>query len=288
MPFFDSNDGSRLFFTDWGAGDDAVVLVHAWALNSDMWNYQIPALVDAGYRVLTFDRRGHGRSDRPGRGYDMDTLADDLAALIEHLDLRGITVVGHSMGAAEVVRFVTRHGSSRVDRIVLSAPTTPMLLKTADNPAGIDPAVLAASRQLMMRDLGSWVEAGTSGYWGTPAIEAEVSAAMTDWTKRAILDTPLPIALATSAAFATADFRAELATITVPALVIHGDADQSAPVDLTGRPSAALLPNSRLVVFEGAGHGLYFSQGERYNAELVNFIRSTSSPRAAATAASMA
>src|SRR4051812_33881948 len=283
MPYFETNDGTQLFFTDWGAGQP-VVLVHAWALNSDMWNAQIPAFTDAGYRCITFARRGHGRSARPADCYDLNTLADDLAAVIDRLDLAGVTLVGHSMGAAEVVRYLTRHGDGAADRIVLSAGTLPMLMKTADNPEGIDPSFLAAGRALMTRDVGAWIEASAAGYWGIDTVEAQVSAAMTDWTKRTIIDTPLPVLLATSAAFATADQRPELAALAVPTLVIHGDADQSAPIDLTGRRTAALVPGCRFVVMEGAGHGLYFSQADRYNAELLAFVSATTTATTGAAA----
>ncbi|WP_285780851.1 alpha/beta hydrolase, partial [Microtetraspora sp. NBRC 13810] len=251
-------------------GGRTFVFAHAWALNSGMWHYQIPELLAAGSRCVVFDRRGHGRSDLPGRGYGLDRLADDLADLLDHLDLRDVVLVGHSLGAAEVVRHLSRRGEERVAGVVLSAPTTPCLLRTDDNADGpVAAADFAALQQVMRRDMGAFV-AGTShaDYFG-PAYE--VSAGLGDWTHRQFFDTPLQVLLSTQEAFITADQRQELAEIRIPALVIQGDADRSAPIELTGRRTHALLPDARLVVLEGAGHGLYMSDPGRYNAELLRF-----------------
>ena len=157
MPYITTAEQVSLFYTDY-PGREPVVFAHAWGLTGDMWNYQLPDLMAAGLRCITYDRRGHGRSDRPGTGYDMDTLADDLGALIARLDLSGITLNGHSMGAAEVVRYVTRHGAGRIDRIVLTGTVTPMLLQRADNPDGIPAGAAAQARVVMTRDIGDWME----------------------------------------------------------------------------------------------------------------------------------
>src|SRR3954452_16119767 len=203
MPLIPTSDHTNLFVTEWGDGSP-VVLVHAWALNSNMWVQQIPALVDAGYRCIAFDRRGHGRSDAPANGYDLDTLADDLAALVTALDLRGVTLVAHSLGAAEAVRYVSRHHDGRVDRLVLSAPITPMLRKSADNPNGVDGALLDASRAAMQADIGTWVEANADPYFG---VGRSVSSLVMEWTKRQFIDTPLPVLLATQRTMAGIDVR---------------------------------------------------------------------------------
>jgi pimeloyl-ACP methyl ester carboxylesterase len=268
MPFIEATGGTALFVTDWGAGRP-VVLVHAWGLNSGMWDRQVPDLVDAGHRVVTFDRRGHGRSDRPGGGYDLDTLADDLACVLDHLDLDEVTIVGHSLGAAEVVRYLTRHTQRRVAQVVLSAPVTPCLRWSDQNPGGIEGALLDASCQSLRDDVGTWVEAGTAAYFG---VGRAVSSLALDWTQRAIIDTPLPVLLATMASFTEADLRHELTMIDRPTLVLHGTADASAPFEVTGRPTAALLPEGRLIAFEGAGHGLYLADASAYNHELLRFV----------------
>ncbi len=259
-----------------------MVFAHAWALNGDMWNYQLPDLMAAGYRCITHDRRGHGRSDRPPTGYDLDTLADDLAAVIDGLDLSDITLIGHSMGSAEVVRYLTRHGAARVARVVLSGTVTPMLMQAPGNPDGISADATAQLRALMLRDIGDWMEiSGKAEYFRG---EHRVSQQLMDWTLNTIAAVPLPILTQTSDAFMHADFRSELTELTVPTLLIHGSADTSMPIDLTARKAAPLIPDCRFVTIDGAGHGMYLSEAPRYNAALLDFITSTrASARAPAT-----
>lgn len=168
MPLVTTSDGCALFYSDWGdAKGRPVVLVHAWGLNSAMWNQQIPALLDAGHRCVVYDRRGHGRSDVPGSGYDLDTLADDLSCVVDHLDLADIVLVGHSMGASEVVRYMTRKGSGRVAGLALSAPTLPALCRTEDNPDGIDMALFEEAWRTMRQDIGLWLaQTSDQAYFG--------------------------------------------------------------------------------------------------------------------------
>jgi non-heme chloroperoxidase len=161
MPFVQASDRARLFYAEWGAGRP-VVFANGNGMPGDMWNYQRDDLAAAGFRCITYDRRGHGRSDRPASDYAMDTLADDLASLIEGTGVAGAVLVGHSVGAAEVVRYLTRHGSARVSGIVLSAPTTPSVLKSGDSPGGLDPESLEASWGLLRRDAGTWLAALTN------------------------------------------------------------------------------------------------------------------------------
>jgi non-heme chloroperoxidase len=273
MPFVEASDRARLFYAEWGAGR-AVVFANGFGLPGDMWNYQRDDLADAGFRCITYDRRGHGRSERPASGYDMNTLADDLGSLIQGLDLTNAVLVGHSMGAAEVIRYLTRHGTARVSGIVLSAPTTPSLLKSDDRPGGLDPESLEASLDLLRRDAGTWLATSISSgpsYWG---VNHHVSQLVSDWTRRQLIDTPPSVLIETSRALAYADFGAELRQISVPVLVIHGDADGSSVLELTGRPTAAMIPDARLVVIHDAGHGLYVSEQAQYNAELIKFFAS--------------
>jgi pimeloyl-ACP methyl ester carboxylesterase len=281
MPYIQTAEQFSLFYTDY-PGDEPVVFAHAWALNSDMWSYQLTDLMTAGFRCITYDRRGHGRSDRPPTGYDIDTLADDLAAVIEGLDLSNITLIGHSMGTGEVVRYLARHGAGRVARVVLSGTVTPMLLQGPDNPDGIPEDAAVQSRAVMLRDIGDWMEiSGKAEYFSG---EHQVSQQLIDWTLNTIAAVPLPILTQTSDAFLRADFRAELAELTIPTLLIHGTADASMPIDLTARKTAALVPNCCVVTIDGAGHGLYVSESRRYNAALLEFITSTrASARATAT-----
>ena len=218
MPYITTAERVSLFYTDY-PGRDPVVFAHAWALTGDMWSYQLPDLLAAGLRCITYDRRGHGRSDRPGSGYDIDTLADDLGALIESLDLSDITLIGHSMGAAEVVRYVTRHGSGRIARLAPGGTVTPMLLQSADNPDGIPADVAVPSRAAMLRDIGDWMDmSGKAEYFSG---EHRVSQQLLDWTLNTIAAIPLPILTQTSDAFLHADFRSELTEPTIPTLVIQ-------------------------------------------------------------------
>jgi non-heme chloroperoxidase len=274
MPFFRASDDCDLFFSDWGDPHGRpVVFAHAWALSGDMWHQQIPDLVDAGLRGVVYDRRGHGRSDRPGPGYDLDTLASDLAALVDHLDLTDAILVGHSMGASEVVRYITNSGADRVAGLVLCAPTLPGLLRSEDNPDGIDRAVFEETWQAMRDDIGAWMDRFTNGdfneYFG---VAMPMSGDIGAWTRGQIVETPLIVALACQRSNVEADFRAELRSLDLPTLILHGDADTSAPLQLTARPTAALLPGSRLVVIEGAGHGLYASAAARCNREILQFV----------------
>jgi pimeloyl-ACP methyl ester carboxylesterase len=268
MTFIDaSTDGTRLDITDCGAGAP-VLFSHSWALNQDMWTYQLPDLLEAGLRCVTYDRRGHGRSGRAGSGYDYDTFASDLADVIESLDLHEATLVGHSAGCGDIVRYLTRFGSERVGRIALLSPVTPLLLKTDDHPDGIDGSVFEATYAALKRDLPKWCEDNAPPFFG----QTPVSAGMYDWVIRQIVDVPLYVLLNTARAFSSTDFRTELAELSVPALVVHGDLDASAPIALTGRRTAALIPDCRFEIYEGAGHGLYASEHERLNADLLRFI----------------
>jgi non-heme chloroperoxidase len=262
-------DGVGLFHRDWGSGPP-VVFVASWSLPSDSWAYQMLALSEAGCRCVAYDRRGHGRSDDPGRGFDFDTLADDLAAVMEALDLRGATLVGFSMGTGEVVRYLTRHGAGRVARIVLIGTTTPMLARAADNPDGLDLALFEAFRiGALMQDFPGWIDDSM-----VPFVTAETPPGLRNWVRDMALRTSAKALLNCNRTLTAADFRAELRSVGVPTLVIHGGQDMTCPLDLTGRPTAALVPDARLTVYEGAPHGLFLTHMARLNADLLAFTRS--------------
>ena len=270
MPFIEAADRTALFVTDWGSGPP-VVFTHAWGLRSDQWNYQVPALAAAGLRCVLYDRRGHGRSDRSAAGYDIDTLADDQAAVIEHFDLREATLICHSLGSKEGVRYLTRHGDSRIARMVLVAPVTPLLRRSADNPDGVDPALIEANYQAVAADVPKWCadfEAAGPYFGSSPG----GSQGLVDWTTRMIVDTPLHVLLETLRLNADTDTRTELQKIQLPTLIIHGDQDASAPIGLTGRKTAELIPGASLSVYPGAGHGLYASDHDALNTDLLAFI----------------
>lgn len=267
MPFIETRDRASLFYKDWGAGKP-VVFVHGWALHSDMWQYQMIHLAGQGLRCIAYDKRGHGRSSDPGRGYDYDTLADDLAALIERLNLRDVRLVSHSMGGGEIVRYLTRHGTGRIARIVLLASATPFLMKTADNADGVDKRYFDQLRAAWSKDFPKWLADNTK-----PFFVPETSPAMVEWGVRMCQQASLKALIDCNHAVTETDFRAELRKITVPALVIHGDADQSMPLALTGRKTAQLIPGSQIKVYEGAPHGLFITHLDRLNRDLLAFIK---------------
>ncbi len=267
MPYLTTADDTRLFYFDFGSGHP-VVFSHAWALNSDQFHYLVNDLVDAGHRCIGFDRRGHGRSDRPGTGMTLDGFADDLAALLHRLDLHGATLVGHSFGCSEIVRYATRHGSGRIARAMFLAPIMPLLVATDDNPDGVDRSIIEASVALLRRDVPAWCEQNAAPYFG---LKPTVSAGMAEWTTRQIVDTPLKTLVETVWIGTTTDLRSEVASFDVPTLLVHGTADASAPVDLTGRKTADLLPDCTLVEIDGAGHGLYVNDTETIVKEFLAF-----------------
>jgi pimeloyl-ACP methyl ester carboxylesterase len=259
-------DGTQLFVRDLGQGAP-VLFVHSWAFDSGMWDYQIMPLLDEGHRCVAYDRRGHGRSDAPSHGYDFDTLADDLASVIDALGLEHVTLVGHSMGCGEIVRYLTRHGGGKVARVVLLSPTMPYLLKTADNPDGIDGAMFEAVREMWRQDFPKWVDDNAA-----PFVVAETSPGMRDWLRQMMLRASLPVLIACNRSLVETDFRAELARLDVPVLLIHGDHDASAPLPLTGARTAALIPHVDFRLYEGAPHGLFVTHMARVNADILSFL----------------
>jgi non-heme chloroperoxidase len=259
-------DGTRLFVRDWGHGP-AVVFSHGWMLGGDIWEYQVTALLARGFRCIAVDRRGCGLSDQPATGYDFDTFADDLAAVIAQLGLGDITLVGHSMGCGEIVRYFARHGSGRVARTALIAPTTPCIARRPDNPQGQPPEFFEQMVAALLHDRPGFMAAGAPGFFGV-----EVSPAMLQWViGLAMRASPIATAAMQRAQAAT-DFRPDMAAVDVPCLVLHGDADTGVPLDLCGARTAAMIPGARLAVYEGAGHGLLVTHKDRLNEDLVRFI----------------
>jgi non-heme chloroperoxidase len=272
MPFVDMSDGTRNYFVDGGSGKPVVFVSSAW-LSSSMWEYQIPFLADHGLRCVAYDRRGHGRSDWTWDGYDYDTLSDDLATLLEHLDLHDVTLVGHSAGCGEVVRCLTRHGSDRVSRIALISGTTPFPMKTDDNPDGVDRALMQADFDRRTADRPRWFAERADGFFGVGLPGVSVSPERIKFTIQQCLDCS---ARATAAFFLsgfTTDFRAELQAITLPTLIVHGDKDQQALIEICGRKTAQLVPNNRFLVYEDAAHGMFITHADRLNADLLEFVQ---------------
>jgi pimeloyl-ACP methyl ester carboxylesterase len=251
-----------------------VFVASAW-LSSRMWEFQMPDLVARGLRCIAYDRRGHGRSDWTWDGYNYDTLADDLAALLDHLDLHDVTLVGHSMGGGEVIRYLTRYGTKRVGRIALVAATAPFPMKTADNPAAIDRELMEADLAARTADRPRWFAENADGFFGIGLPGISVSPELVQHVIRQCLDCSPRAASAFFLAGFTTDFRAELQAITAPTLVIHGDHDVQAPIALCGRRTADLVPDNTFKVYENAAHGLFITHAARLNEDLLGFVGGT-------------
>ncbi|GAA1434450.1 alpha/beta hydrolase [Microlunatus lacustris] len=274
MPYVTTADGTAIYHLDWGGDGTPVLLSHGWPLNADAWEAAARFLAEHGHRVVAHDRRGHGRSSRTWHGNEMDTYADDLAHLLDALDLREVTLVGHSTGGGEVVRYLARHGSARVAKLVLVSAVPPLMLRSEDNPEGLPIEVFdglrageLADRSQLYRDLADgpffghnrrhdvdqgfrdafWLQSMASGHRG---------------------------AYECIAAFSATDFRSDLATVDVPTLVIHGDDDQIVPIDVGGHRSAALVEGALLKVYAGSSHALPDTDRDRLHADLLQFIES--------------
>ncbi|MDP9843910.1 alpha/beta fold hydrolase [Streptosporangium lutulentum] len=271
MPFFDTADGTRLAYEDYGTGEP-IVFVASWSLASDMWEYQVPFFVEQGYRCVLLDRRGHGGSDRPGSGYDFDTLADDIAGLIEYLDLRGVTLVGHSAGGAEVARYLARHGEDRVARVAFVSAMLPFVMRTEDNPEGLPIELSEAAVKQFRTDRPKWFADRAQGFYATH-LGNDVSPALIEQGVRRCLETAPMAGIELWRATARADHREGLRRITVPALVVHGAADQSALIDVTGRRTAKLIPGCVYKEYPMAGHGLFATHIDQLNGDLIEFVK---------------
>ena len=276
MPMVTANDGTQLFARRVGDGPP-ILFAHAWALNSELWQSAMTLAVQAGFTAIAYDRRSHGRSDDPGRGYDYDTLADDLADVMQAFDVQGATMVGHSMGNGEIVRYVTRHGAGRVARIVMAAPSLPFGLRTPDNPDGpSDPETVAGWHAAWATSWVEWLGAAVPAAYGPDASPDRVQA-----TLRAMLQCPPWAAIAVNAAVVHTDFRDELRRIAVPTLVLHGDADQSCPLAATGAKLPALMPDCRLKVYPGSDHTFLGDQARQIMVDVIAFIAEAANTKAA-------
>jgi non-heme chloroperoxidase len=262
----ETHDGVRLHHIEWGAGAP-VLFVHGRALSSEGWRNQMLHLASEGRRCIAFDKRGHGRSDDPGHGYDYDTLADDLAAVIGQLNLSEVTLVGHSMGCGEIVRYLTRHGASRIAGVVLIGTTTPFLIRTEDNPAGLEPALIEGNYTQLKADFPKWVVDNVR-----PFLVPETSDGTIDWITDIALRTSLKAILDFDREVARTDFRKELAEISVPTLVIHGSREVGLPIELTAQPTVQGIRGSELRIYEGAPHGLMITHADRLNSDLSAFL----------------
>jgi len=271
-----TKDGVQIYYKDWGpAKGEPVVFSHGWPLNADSWEAQMFFLADKGYRCIAHDRRGHGRSSQPWDGNDMDHYADDLAALLDQLDIKGAALFGFSTGGGEVARYIGRHGTRRVRKAGLISAVPPLMLKTDKNPGGLPIEVFdglragsIANRAQLYRDIAS------GPFYGYNRSGAKPSAGIIDTFWMQGMMAGHKNAYDSIAAFSATDFTEDLRKFDVPTLVVHGDDDQIVPIDAAGRASAKLVKNARLIVYPGAPHGLADTHKDKLNADLLEFLKS--------------
>ncbi len=268
-------DGVEIYYKDWGPKDGQVVMFsHGWPLSSDSWESQMQFLADKGYRVIAHDRRGHGRSSQPWQGNDMDHYADDLAAVINALDVKDVTLVGFSTGGGEVARYIGRHGTKRVKKAALISAVPPLMMKTADNPQGIAPEVFDGLRKASLENRSQlYLDIASGPFFGYNRPGAKPSAGLIQSFWRQGMLAGAKNTYDSIAAFSATDFRADLAKFDVPTLVVHGDDDQIVPLGISGKASAALVKNAKLLVYKGAPHGLADTHKDRLNQDLLDFLR---------------
>ncbi len=280
-------DGTAIYYKDWGAGP-AVVFSHGWPLNADAWDGQMLFLAQNGFRAVAHDRRGHGRSTQTSDGNDMDTYANDLAAVIEALDLTGVTLVGHSTGGGEVARYIGRHGTERVAAAVLIAAVPPLMLKTAANPEGIPIEVFDGLRASLAADRSQFFRDFAHMFYGANRPGAKVSEGILDQFRVWSMQSGLKNAYDCIKAFSETDFTEDLKKFDVPTLILHGEDDQVVPVRDSAVKSARLIPGAQDVYYPGAPHGITATHQDEVNTELLNFLRSLDtapSPRSKMVAA---
>lgn len=266
QPFVTARDGTKLFVQDWGSGRPLIFL-SAWTFQSNVWGSHIAALTAQGFRCIVPDRRGHGRSDAPSTGYDLDTLVDDVSRIMDQLDLREAVMVAHSMGSFEAARYCATQGADRIARLVLAAPATPFSTRTNDNPEGWPKEAIATQTQKIARNFPHWIGENEAPFF-LPDTDQETRT----WIKNMMMSVSLPVALATRVSTSSADVRSDLKRVTCPTLIVHGDKDASAPLAVTGARTAKLIPNCKLIVYPNAPHAIILTHQERFLSDLLAFI----------------
>jgi len=265
------NEEVNLYYEDLGSGQP-VIFIHGWPLSGDMWEYQVQELVTHGIRCITYDRRGFGKSSRPLHGYDYDTFAADLNTVITELQLSSVVLVGFSMGGGEVVRYLSKYGTSNIAKAVLVSSVTPYMLKSDINPDGLDEEIFTDMLEKMKNDRIAFLDDFGKQFFSINLLNHPVSAPLLEYY-RTLGAQASPIATQECAkAFAQTDFREDLSSVNIPLLIIHGDSDKTVPIEASGSRTAAMIPAAEMIVYEGAPHGLFYTHRRQLNEHLLQFI----------------
>ena len=272
MAYVTTRDNTKLYVKDWGQGRP-VILMHGWPLSADSWDDQAMVFADAGFRTIAYDRRGFGRSEQPWEGYDYDTLSDDLAAVVEMAGSSDVALVGFSMAGGEVARYLSRHGGKGVTRAALISSVVPYMLKTEDNPNGVDAALFAQMTEGMKQDRAHFFAGFFRDFYGVGLVSHPVSDELLEQSRDVAMQASLKATLACAKSFGTTDFRPDLASFTVPTLIVHGTADHTVPIDATGRAVAKAIPHAKFIEYDGAPHGLFATHKDRLTADLLEFLK---------------
>ena len=273
MSYVTTKDGTQIFYKDWGKGP-AVTFSHGWPLNADAWDPQMLFLVQHGFRCVAVDRRGHGRSTQTSVGNDMDTYADDLAAVVDHLDLTAVTMVGHSTGGGEVARYIGRHGTKKVAKAVLLSAVPPIMLKTPANPEGLPIEVFDGIRAGLVADRSQFYKDLAIKFYGANQPGADVSQGILDSFWVWSMQCGMLNAYECIKQFSETDFTGDLKKFDVPTLVLHGEADQIVPIKDSGQKSARIVKGAKDIYYPGAPHGMFATHQKQVNNDLLNFLQS--------------
>jgi pimeloyl-ACP methyl ester carboxylesterase len=271
MRYVKTRDGVELYVKDWGTGRP-VVMIHGWPLSSDTFDDLSMAVVNAGMRAIAYDRRGFGRSEQPWTGYDYDTLADDLSAVLEATEAEDATLLGFSMGGGEVARYLSRYPDHSISGAILVGSVVPFMLKTPDNPNGVDSAVFDQMALGLREDRARFWTSFFKEFYGVGVISSPVSDEVIHWSSTIAMQASLAATLESANAFATTDFRPDLPSFTMPTLIIHGTSDRTVPIDVSARQTAKAIPGSTLLEYDGGPHGLLASHKTRLAEDVLTFV----------------